>query len=87
MAKPLGVKFADRLEHPLENPIFERLFEMCDEPHRVVDVIPTIFNTEITGHTFFPAAGESLAHIHDAFDVGLLCSSEDTKGIAEYARA
>ena len=47
----------------------------------------TNFGSEITDQTFFPATGESLAHIHYALDQGLLTEHEDSDGVAWFTRA
>ena len=65
----------------------EKLHVMCAEPKRVIDVFPAIFSSEITDQTFFPATGESLAHIHYALDQGLLAEEEDSDGVAWFTRA
>jgi glyoxylase-like metal-dependent hydrolase (beta-lactamase superfamily II) len=64
----------------------ERLVSICNEPRRAVDVFPALFKTEIDDWSFFPATGESLAHIHYALDEGLLKEELDD-GVAWFSQA
>ena len=65
----------------------EKLVAMCDEPRRSVDVFPALFKREVDDYMFFPATGESIAHIHYAVDEGLLQESEDDDGVAWFTKA
>ena len=64
----------------------EKLYELCDTPKRAVDVFPALFKSEITQHSFFPATGESIAHLHCAMARGSLVCEEDADGVAWYRR-
>ena len=59
---------------------------LCDEPRRAVDVFPALFKTEIDDWSFFPATGESLAHIHYAVEQGLL-EERMEDGVAWFVRS
>ncbi len=65
----------------------EKLYEMCDEPKRAVDVFPALFKSEITDMSFFPATGEALAHLHCALERRMLTVEEDEQGVAWWRRA
>jgi glyoxylase-like metal-dependent hydrolase (beta-lactamase superfamily II) len=64
-----------------------KLYDLCDEPMRSVDVFPAIFKSTITDHTFFMATGESIAHINCALDRRMLTVEEDDDGVAWYRQA
>jgi glyoxylase-like metal-dependent hydrolase (beta-lactamase superfamily II) len=65
----------------------EKLFDLCAEPRRAVDVFPALFKNEIDEFMFFAAAGESIAHIHCALDRRMLVVEEDAEGVAWYSQA
>ncbi len=65
----------------------EKLHELCTEPKRAIDVFPALFRSKINDHTFFPATGESIAHIHYALEQGLLTEEQDADGVAWFSRA
>ena len=65
----------------------ERVIAMCEEPRRAVDVFPALFKAEIDDWSFFPATGESLAHIHYAVEEGMLREERDADGVAWFSRA
>ena len=65
----------------------ENLYDLCAEPKRSIDVFPALFKSEVTDWMFFPAAGESIAHIHCALDRRLLVEEEDEEGVAWYRQA
>jgi glyoxylase-like metal-dependent hydrolase (beta-lactamase superfamily II) len=65
----------------------EKLHELCSEPKRAIDVFPALFKSEINDYMFFPATGESIAHIHYAQDQGLLLEERDEDGVAWFRRA
>ena len=64
-----------------------KLFDVCHEPKRSVDVFPAIFKSEITDDTFFMATGESIAHINCALDRRMISVEEDDDGVAWYRQA
>jgi glyoxylase-like metal-dependent hydrolase (beta-lactamase superfamily II) len=65
----------------------EKLYDMCDEPKRAVDVFPALFKSEITDMSFFPATGESIAHMHCALERRMLVVEEDEHGTAWWRQA
>jgi len=65
----------------------EKLYDLCDEPRRAVDVFPALFKSKITDMSFFPATGESIAHLHCLLDRRVLVVEEDEQGIAWWQRA
>lgn len=65
----------------------EKLYDMCDEPKRAVDVFPALFKSEITDMSFFPATGESIAHLHCALERRMLTVEEDENGVAWWRQA
>jgi len=65
----------------------EKLLALCNEPKRAVDVFPALFKSEINDYMFFPATGESIAHIHYAMDQGLLVEERDAEGVAWFRQA
>jgi len=65
----------------------EKLYDMCDEPKRAVDVFPALFKSEITDMSFFPATGESIAHLHCALERRMLTVEEDEHGVAWWQQA
>jgi hypothetical protein len=50
-------------------------------------VFPAIFKSEITDMSFFPATGESIAHLHCALDRRMLTVEEDENGVAWWTQA
>lgn len=64
-----------------------KLYDLCAEPKRAVDVFPAIFKSTITDQTFFMATGESIAHINCALDRHILCADEDEAGVAWFTQA
>ena len=64
----------------------EKLYDLCDEPRRAVDVFPALFKSEITDWTFFPATGEAIAHLHCALERRMLLC-EESDGVAWWRRA
>ncbi len=65
----------------------EKLHALCAEPKRAVDVFPALFKSEINDYMFFPATGESIAHIHYAIEQGLLVEELDADGVAWFQQA
>jgi glyoxylase-like metal-dependent hydrolase (beta-lactamase superfamily II) len=65
----------------------EKLYDLCETPKRAVDVFPAIFKSEITDMSFFPATGESIAHLHCALDRRMLTVEEDEHGVAWWKQA
>ena len=65
----------------------ERLYELCDVPRRAVDVFPALFKSEITDRTYFPATGESIAHLHCSQERRMLTVEEDEDGVAWWRQA
>jgi glyoxylase-like metal-dependent hydrolase (beta-lactamase superfamily II) len=65
----------------------EKLYDLCDTPKRAVDVFPALFKNEIQEWTFFPATGESIAHLHCAQERRMLTVEEDEHGVAWWRRA
>ncbi len=65
----------------------EKLYDMCREPKRAVDVFPALFKSQITDMSYFPATGESLAHLHCALDRRMLTVEDDEDGVAWWQQA
>ncbi len=65
----------------------QKLYDLCAEPKRAVDVFPALFRSPITDWTYFPATGESLAHLHCAQERRMLVAEEDENGVAWWRRA
>ncbi len=65
----------------------DRLYDLCAEPKRAVDVFPALFKSEISDYMFFAAAGESIAHLHCALDRRILNVEEDSDGVAWWRQA
>jgi glyoxylase-like metal-dependent hydrolase (beta-lactamase superfamily II) len=65
----------------------EKLYDLCAEPKRAVDVFPALFKSEITDTSFFPATGEALAHLHCAQARRMLTVDEDADGVAWWRQA
>ena len=65
----------------------EKLYELCAEPKRAVDVFPALFKSEITDTSYFPATGESIAHLHCALERRILSVDEDENGVAWWSQA
>ncbi|MGI9329005.1 MAG: MBL fold metallo-hydrolase [Pseudomonadales bacterium] len=65
----------------------EKLYDLCAEPKRAVDVFPAIFKSQITDFSFFPATGEALAHLHCALDRRMLIVEEDKNQVAWWRQA
>jgi glyoxylase-like metal-dependent hydrolase (beta-lactamase superfamily II) len=65
----------------------EKLYDLCETPQRAVDVFPALFKSEINEGSFFPATGESLAHLHCALERRWLTVEEDEDGVAWWCQA
>lgn len=65
----------------------EKLYDLCAEPKRAVDVFPALFKSTITDSSYFPATGESIAHLHCALERRMLTVTEDEKGVAWWRQA
>ena len=65
----------------------EKLYELCAEPKRAVDVFPALFKSKITDTSYFPATGESIAHLHCALERRMLRVEEDETGVAWWRQA
>ena len=65
----------------------EKLYDLCAEPKRAVDVFPALFKSKITDMSFFPATGEAIAHLHCARERRMLSVTEDDQGVAWWRQA
>lgn len=65
----------------------EKLYDLCAEPKRAVDVFPALFKSTITDGSFFPATGESIAHLHCAKERRMLTVEDDENGVAWWRQA
>ena len=65
----------------------EKLYELCATPRRAVDVFPALFKSEITDMSYFPATGESIAHLHCALERRMLTFEVDEAGVAWWKQA
>lgn len=65
----------------------EKLYDLCSEPKRAIDVFPALFKSEINDMSFFPATGESIAHLHCALERRMLTVEEDEQGVAWWRQA
>lgn len=65
----------------------EKLYDLCSTPKRAVDVFPALFKSEITDMSFFPATGESIAHLHCALERRMLTFTEDENGVLWWQQA
>ncbi len=64
-----------------------KLYDLCEEPKRSVDVFPALFRSPITEWTYFPATGEAIAHLHCAAERRMLVAEEDENGVAWWRQA
>jgi glyoxylase-like metal-dependent hydrolase (beta-lactamase superfamily II) len=62
----------------------EKLYTMCAEPKRAVDVFPALFRSRITQGVFGMATGESLAHLNCLRARGRMRRTADKDGIDWY---
>jgi len=65
----------------------EKLYDLCSEPKRAVDCFSALFKSEINDFSYFPATGESIAHLHCALERRMLKVEEDEAGVAWWSRA
>lgn len=65
----------------------EKLYDLCRKPKRAIDVFPALFKSKITDTSFFPATGESIAHLHCARERRMLTVTEDDNGVAWWQQA
>ncbi|MFV2090497.1 MAG: MBL fold metallo-hydrolase [Pseudomonadales bacterium] len=65
----------------------EKLYDLCSEPKRAVDVFPALFKSSIDEYSYFPATGEALAHLHCAQERRMLAVEEDDNGVAWWRQA
>jgi glyoxylase-like metal-dependent hydrolase (beta-lactamase superfamily II) len=66
---------------------FDKLYDYCDEPRRVVDVFGVLFKGEIDSNNFVIATGEALAYLNYLLDNGTLKVEIDSGGINRYSQA
>lgn len=64
-----------------------KLYDLCATPKRAVDVFPALFRSAIDDWSFFPATGESLAHLHCALERRMLTVEADDHGVAWWRQA
>ena len=62
----------------------EKLYALCAEPKRAVDVFPALFRSRITQGNFGMATGESLAHLNCLRARGRIQRTTDKNGIDWY---
>ena len=62
-----------------------RLFELCSEPRRAIDVFPALFKGRISDGNLIMAAGESIAHLNYLVAEGSL-DVESRNGVLWYRR-
>ena len=65
----------------------EKLYDLCEQPKRAVDVFPALFKSRITDTSFFPATGEAIAHLHCAQERRMLTVEDDDNGVAWWRQA
>lgn len=65
----------------------EKLYDLCAEPKRAVDCFPALFKSKINDFSYFPATGESIAHLHCARERRMLKVEEDANGVAWWSQA
>ncbi|MEQ8859160.1 MAG: MBL fold metallo-hydrolase [Pseudomonadales bacterium] len=65
----------------------EKLYDLCAEPRRAVDCFPALFKSQINDYSYFPATGESIAHLHCALERRMLKVEEDDAGVAWWRQA
>ncbi|MGE0388106.1 MAG: MBL fold metallo-hydrolase [Gammaproteobacteria bacterium] len=65
----------------------ERLYDLCAEPRRPVDVFPVLFKNPVNEWTWFAATNEALAHIHCALERRMLKETVDEHGVVWYRQA
>ena len=54
-----------------------KLYDLCDEPRRAVDVFPALFKSEISDGNLIMATGESIAHLNYLLEDGSLVAELD----------
>ena len=69
----------DRLDELIEEHQegLSKLYDLCDEPRRAVDVFPALFKSEISDGNLIMATGESIAHLNYLLDDGSLVAELD----------
>jgi hypothetical protein len=65
----------------------EKLYDLCHTLKRAVDVFPALFKSTITETSYFPATGESIAHLRCAVERRMLTVEEDGQGVAWWRQA
>jgi glyoxylase-like metal-dependent hydrolase (beta-lactamase superfamily II) len=65
----------------------ERVYEICREPRRAVDLFPVLFGQRVKEHNATLAAGESLAHLNYLLNERRLSVSMDKHGVSFYRQA
>lgn len=65
----------------------EKLYDLCAEPKRAVDCFPALFKSQINDFSYFPATGESIAHLHCALERRMLKMQIDDAGVAWWSQA
>lgn len=64
-----------------------KLFDLCAEPRRAVDVFPALFRAKISDNNLIMATGESIAHLNYLLNEGALQSELDKDGVRWYQRS
>jgi len=64
-----------------------KLYDLCVEPQRAIDVFPALFMGEITGSNLIMATGESIAHLNYLLDDGSLVSEVRSDDVIWYRQA
>lgn len=62
----------------------ERIYDVCREPQRAVDLFPVLFGRRVKEHNATLAAGESLAHLNYLLEEGRLEVTADEHGVNFY---
>ncbi|MEJ1969867.1 MAG: MBL fold metallo-hydrolase [Rhizomicrobium sp.] len=76
------LRLQELMDHHEEG--LEKLYAMCAEPQRAVDVFPALFRSRITQGNYGMATGESLAHLNCLRARGRMLRTEDKDGINWY---
>jgi len=77
-----SLRLQELIEHHEEG--LDKLYELCGEPKRAVDVFPALFRSRITQGNFGMATGESLAHLNCLRSRGRVTRNTDKNGIDWY---
>lgn len=82
--KGVGVRLTQLIEFHKDK--LSQLYNLLEEPKRVIDCFPAVFKRQITGPVMFPAVGETLAHLNSLIQRRMVMREENPDGVDTYVQ-